>query len=123
MATTDNGKRWGAFALTLSALACSSSNTPSSSGEGGSSAQGSGGAGQSASSSATGPVASSAVSVGSGGFGGEGGGQSAFVCDPPAPPGSLYELSAESYDLNDLDAVPMCKYRGQVALIVNTAAA
>lgn len=47
----------------------------------------------------------------------------AFVCDPPAAPGSLYEHSAVSYDINDIDPVSMCKYRGKVLLIVNTAAA
>ena len=46
----------------------------------------------------------------------------AFVCDPPAEPGSLYENAAMSYDINDIDPVSMCKYRGKVTLIVNTAA-
>lgn len=74
--------------------------------------------GSSVSSSST--AVSSSASVGAGGFGGT---PMTFVCDPPAAPGSLYELSAESYDINDIDAVSMCKYRGKVALIVNTAAA
>lgn len=63
---------------------------------------------------------SSGVTIGAGGFGG---GPVAFVCDPPAEPGSLYENSAKSYDINDIDPVSMCKYRGKVLLIVNTAAA
>jgi len=63
---------------------------------------------------------SSGVTIGAGGFGG---GPPAFVCDPPAEPGSLYENSAKSYDINDIDPVSMCKYRGKVLLIVNTAAA
>jgi hypothetical protein len=46
-----------------------------------------------------------------------------FVCDPPAAPGSIYEHSAESLDVEVIDPVSMCKYRGDVMLIVNTAAA
>jgi hypothetical protein len=45
-----------------------------------------------------------------------------FVCDPPAAPGSIYEHSAESLDVELIDPVSMCKYRGDVMLIVNTAA-
>jgi glutathione peroxidase-family protein len=45
-----------------------------------------------------------------------------FVCDPPAEPGSIYEHSAESLDVEQIDPVSMCKYRGDVMLIVNTAA-
>jgi hypothetical protein len=41
-------------------------------------------------------------------------------CDPPAPAGSLYALS--DVDLKD-DVVSMCKYRGDVLLIVNVAQA
>ena len=41
-------------------------------------------------------------------------------CDPPAPEGSLYSLT--DIDLND-DVVSMCKYRGDVLLVVNTAEA
>lgn len=61
----------------------------------------------------------SAVSSGTGGTGGS----APFVCDPPAEAGSLYEHSAVSYDINDIDPVSMCKYRGKVLLVVNTAAA
>ena len=53
---------------------------------------------------------------------GAGGAPSGYVCDPPAPPGSLYELSANSYDLDQVDPVSMCSYRGEVLLIANTAA-
>ena len=52
----------------------------------------------------------------------DGDGPAEFVCDPPAEPGSLYENEADSYDINDIDAVSMCKYRGKVLLVVNTAA-
>ncbi|MFO0613857.1 MAG: hypothetical protein U0414_14795 [Polyangiaceae bacterium] len=44
----------------------------------------------------------------------------AFVCDPPAEPGSLYENSATG--LFDVDPTSMCAFRGDVLLIVNTAA-
>jgi hypothetical protein len=123
-------QRWSAaFGITLFAIACSSSNGESG-GQGGA-AQGAGGngtggaAGQSASSSSSSSASSTSgvsasASVGAGGFGG---GPMQFVCDPPAAPGSLYEISAPSYDLADLDPVSMCKYRGKVALVVNTAAA
>lgn len=73
---------------------------------------GEGGAGGAGSSSTTGAASTT----------GAGGGGSAFACDPPAEPGSLYELSAVSYDLDAIDPVSMCKYRGEVMLIVNTAA-
>jgi hypothetical protein len=119
MATWEFGERWGAaLALTLSAFACSSGGGAS--GEGGAAAQGAGGSSSSSSSSsATAVASSSSAAVGTGGFGG---GPAAFVCDPPAEPGSFYEHSADSYDINDLDAVSMCKYRGKVLLVVNTAA-
>jgi hypothetical protein len=49
-------------------------------------------------------------------------GGSSYVCDPPAEPGSLYELFAESFDFNVQEPVSMCEFRDQVLLIVNTAA-
>jgi hypothetical protein len=108
-------KRWGAaLALTLAALGCSSSGGSASSSGGGEAGAG----GNPGATSSSGVVASSS-SVGAGGFGG---GPAQFVCDPPAEPGSLYELSAKSYDINDVDPVSMCKYRGKVLLAVNTAA-
>lgn len=130
MVTLDDGKRWSvALALTLGAFACSSGGGDGASGEGGTAGAGgvagpgSGGNGgattvASSSSSSVGAVASSS-GVGAGGAGGA----MPFVCDPPAEPGSLYEFSVESYDVNDLEPVPLCKYRGEVLLIVNTAAA
>jgi hypothetical protein len=60
---------------------------------------------------------STAASSGSSSSGG-----SSFTCDPPADPGSIYALAAVSYDINQIDPVSMCKYRGDVMLIVNTAA-
>jgi len=43
-----------------------------------------------------------------------------FVCDPPAAPGSLYENSANEF--STLIPISMCQYRGDVLLIVDTAA-
>lgn len=42
-----------------------------------------------------------------------------FVCDPPAAPDSLYELSALDRSGEESS---MCRYRGDVVLIVNVAA-
>ena len=53
---------------------------------------------------------------------GTGVGGSSYVCDPPAAAGSIYELFAESLDIDEIEPVSMCKYRGDVMLIVNTAA-
>jgi glutathione peroxidase-family protein len=44
------------------------------------------------------------------------------VCDPPAEPGSIWEREAESLSVDEVYPVPMCKYRGDVLFIVNTAA-
>ena len=129
MVTLENFQRWSvALAVTLGAFACSSGGGESAGGAGGQAGAGgtggpgsggnAGGASIASSSSSVGAVASSS-SVGSGGAGGA----MPFVCDPPAEPGSLYEHAVESYDVNDIEAVPLCKYRGEVLLIVNTAAA
>lgn len=67
---------------------------------------------------ATGATATSAVASTTG----AGGAPPMFVCDPPAEPGSLWEIEDISYDLDAIDPVSMCKYRGDVLLIVNTAA-
>lgn len=55
-----------------------------------------------------------AVSVTSSGSGG------AFVCDPPATPGSLWELEDEP--LFRPGTQPMCAYRGDVIFMFNAAA-
>lgn len=121
MVTLDDGKRWCvALGITLGAFACSSGGGESAGGVAGPGSGGNAGTTTVASSSSSvGAVASSSASVGSGGAGGA----MSFVCDPPAEPGSLYEHSAESYDVNDIEPVSLCKYRGEVLLIVNTAAA
>jgi hypothetical protein len=52
------------------------------------------------------------------GVGGAGGGE--FVCNPVAEPGSIYEATVDKFGSAGLTT--MCPYRGQVMLIVNTAA-
>jgi hypothetical protein len=104
--------------MTLAAAGCggqeagSSASTEGSGGSGGSSAQG-----NTTSAASNSAVASNAVAASNGAGGGM-----AFVCDPPAAPGSIFERSAVSYDINAIDPVSMCKYRGDVMLIVDTAA-
>lgn len=90
----------------------------SSTGEAPDAPSGVGGAGG-AGSATSGAVATSA---GAGGAGGGNSGGAPFVCDPPAEPGSLYAATAVSYDLDAIDPVSMCQYRGEVLLIANTAA-
>lgn len=112
--------------MTLAVItAACGGTTPGGSGSG--SATGSGGGGGTLTGSgvggtggATQPASSSSVTVGVGGGGTGGGGGGDFVCDPAAAPGSIYERTGEVYGA----AVPvsMCKYRGEVMLIVNTAA-
>jgi hypothetical protein len=82
-------------------------------GGGATTASGLGGMGSAAATTATVAVASSASSGGAGGNGD-------FVCDPVAAPGSLYERTGDLY--GSAGPVAMCKYRGDVMLIVNTAA-
>lgn len=43
-------------------------------------------------------------------------------CDPPAEAGSIYELADQPLNLA-MDPVSMCDFRGEVMLVVNTAAA
>lgn len=69
-----------------------------------------------------GAVASSSTGIGPGSSTTGSGGSGTVPCDPPAAPGSLYEKTAETYDLDQIDPVSMCNYRDQVLLIVNTAA-
>ena len=117
-------KEWcqlgAALSMAIGAFACSDSGktTATTGGAGGTGGDGGMAQASSSSSSASSSVSSS-VAVGAGGFGGA---PMAFVCDPPAEAGSLHEISATSYDINDIEPVSMCKYRGEVTLIVNTAA-
>jgi hypothetical protein len=87
---------------------------------------GSGGAGSGGATIATtgvtsghGPSSTHAAAT-TGSAGQQGAGGSSFVCSPPAASGSLYETTAISYAL---DNVSMCQYRGDVLLIIDTAAA
>jgi hypothetical protein len=77
---------------------------------------GSGGAG------GGGTTTTSAVATSASSTTGSGGPVSHFNCDPAAEPGSIYELAAVSYDIEKTDPVSMCEYRGEVMLVVNTAA-
>lgn len=81
-----------------------------------------GGAGPSGPVTTTTPASGPATTTTQGQQSSTGVGGSSFVCDPPAEPGSLYELFAESNDYTVLEPVSMCEYRDQVLLIVNTAA-
>ena len=117
MARATSASAWTALlALTVG---CSSSSTDSAaaSGDSGNGGAGTGGAGSTGKGSGT-AVASSSVVVSSAAAGGAGG--RPFVCDPPAEPGSIFEATAESFAY--VEPVSMCKYRGDVMLVVNTAA-
>ena len=72
---------------------------------------GSGGKGTTVASSSSAAIASATAGVG---------GSDAYVCDPPAAPGSIYELTGDSFAF--VQPVSMCRYRGDVMLVVNTAA-
>lgn len=74
-----------------------------------------GGTGGAAQSSAT---ATASVTASASGSGGSGGGD--FGCNPVAEPGSIYEATVDMFGSAGLTT--MCPYRGQVMLIVNTAA-
>ena len=124
MARLDATSLGAASVLALTA-ACSTSTVhqTTSGGQGGSASGGAPGNGGSTSTT-TASSSSTLVttgSVGAGGGNGGAGGSGAFVCDPPAPADSLYALEGANYP--DFQPESMCKYRGDVLLIVNTAAA
>jgi hypothetical protein len=81
-------------------------------GSGGGSGATTGAGGSTNTSSGTGVVSSTGAGVGG----------SSYVCDPPAAEGSIFELFAESLDIDQIEPVSMCQYRGDVMLIVNVAA-
>ncbi len=111
-------------------LSCSSSHDPAgaTSTAPGTTAAGQGGAGSTTTdaTSAGGGRAtttSTTTAVASGGAGGAnagGAGGSAAAC--VGSPGTFYATTDLSYDLDILDPVPMCIYRGKVVIVVNTAA-
>lgn len=112
--------RVGAAIVALTSVACGGDETV---GGGGSGQGGSGSSGPVTHASTTAATSKSAQSSTQASQASTGVGGSSFVCDPPAEPGSLYENFAESYDIEKLEPVSMCEYRGDVLLIVNTAAA
>jgi 2',3'-cyclic-nucleotide 2'-phosphodiesterase/3'-nucleotidase len=112
-----------AFVLAVLAAACAPapSNTLGTDDAVAAATSGSGGAGGAVASSSSAVVASSsstAVVATSAGAGGAGG--AASGCNPPAAAGSLYALAAPEF--GGAGDVSMCKWRGDVLLIVDTAA-
>ena len=109
--------------LALTAAACGGSTPATTSG--GTTASATTGASSSAQTTSsttagvggTGGAAQSTASVAAG-VGGAGGGE--FVCNPVAEPGSIYEATVDEF--GSAGVTTMCPYRGQVMLIVNTAA-
>jgi hypothetical protein len=93
-------------------LAAAGCNDTATQGSGGATASTASSTATTSSTKASATVTSNAASSSSTGM--------AFVCDPPAEPGSLYENAATG--LFDIDPTSMCAYRGDVLLIVNTAA-
>jgi hypothetical protein len=121
-----DGKALGAMSALLVAAAAGacSSGAPA---DGAGSTAGNGGAKNQGGSNSVGTsVASSSIvtgTVGSGGAGGSGGTGGAGGmggCNPPATAGSFWAQTASAY--GDLSPVSMCQYRGDVLLVVNTAA-
>ena len=123
------GRQWwttGAAMLALtSSSGCGSEGEPGSGGANGSTTSASAGAtaGQGGAASQGGAPAQGGGSaiVGVGGALGTGGGTA--PCDPPPDAGTFWAQSALSTDLNQIDPVQMCAYRGDVLLVVNTAGA
>ena len=102
--------RWPWIMGAAVVIGCSGGDTPGPEHMTGSST--SSGNGGSGSTSASGSVAMASTSAGT---------PDPYVCDPPAAAGSIYELSAPPlFTPNQLRS--MCQFRGEVMLIVNTAA-
>lgn len=113
---------WMKFALILAALAAGCGEDSNAAGDGGGTTASAGGAGGGTTGGTTSMVATTTsfsttssswtlTTTGTTPIG---------ECDPPAPEGSFYALA--DVDLNE-DLVSMCKYRGDVLLIVNAAEA
>jgi hypothetical protein len=122
---------WSAL-LAAQLQGCGTSGEPSTGGQGGDvstggqggagASGGSGGAGASGGSAGEGGMLAGGQGGAPGGAGGQGGAVDPNACDPAAEPGSLYELSAESMSIDEIDPISMCRYRGDVLLIANIAA-
>jgi hypothetical protein len=125
-----DGKALGAMSALLGvafagAAACSGSPanaTGGTAGNGGAKNQGG-----STSVGTTASVTSTAVATGTVGAGGSGGGAGGSggaggmdACNPAAAAGSFWAQTAQAY--GDISPVSMCQYRGDVLLVVNTAA-
>ena len=125
-----SGTNLGFTLLALTAACGGSGSTPATTGGGGTTASAggttasAGGASQSSAgvggmggvAQATASASVTAAASGSGGAGGSGD----FVCNPVAAAGSIYEATADMFGSSG--PASMCKYRGDVMLIVNTAA-
>lgn len=103
----------GALILALAA-ACGSAEKPGTTSSGTTTAGLGGATGTTTPSSST----TSSTTLAVGGFGGFGG--STAACDPAPDPSSLWAQSAVPY--TDPNPTTLCAYRGDVLLIVNTAA-
>jgi glutathione peroxidase len=104
----------------LGTLGCNGGADPSTTATNGSDGSGAGSpSGGQGGDTGAGSSGSTSSTTGAGSSGS--GGSEPFVCTPAAEPGSLFELSALAWDFS-LGEVSMCKYRGDVMLIVNTAA-
>lgn len=128
---SDLGRRLGALFGAVALVGCG--DEAATEGAGASGSQGgaggsdvaTGGAGGIANTGGQAPSGSGGAggALGSGGSGGAGeGGHAAFVCDPPAAPGSFFATSAESMDISYIEPQSMCEFRGDVTLVVNVAA-
>ncbi len=109
------------FAIGLAAAgAACSSGAPA---DGTSSTAGNGGAKNQGGSSSVGSTViatSSSIATGTVGAGGSGGAGGTDACSPAAAAGSFWAQTAEEY--GQPAPVSMCQYRGDVLLVVNTAA-
>lgn len=110
-----------------SAVGCGSESAQTAAGpdgSGGSGTGGTGGVGTTTTATTTSTTATTTTTTltttSPSGSGGSGSGGGEVDCDPAAPAGSLYALSDTALDEN---VVSMCKYRGDVLLIVNVAEA
>jgi hypothetical protein len=99
------------LALSMGATGCGAANSAGSGGTG----AGTTGAGTTA--QTTGATTSSTKAAATNASSSTG---APFVCSPPAAPGSLYENSANEF--STLVPISMCQYRGDVLLIIDTAA-
>jgi hypothetical protein len=103
-----------AVTVVTTLLGCGDDPAGTGLGTGGAGATGAGGSGA-GTTTTTGSMVTTTTGSSMGGSGG------AFDCDPPADPGSLYELSDRRV-FPPNGEVSMCQFRGDVLLIYNAAA-